>query len=93
MGSQVNERHPWRGSLVRTSRQRQACIAVVDYVVECFKCRCGRAKDYRYVCALSADDREIARGVSKAAFVLFERCVVFLIDDDDAEIGYGSKYG
>ena len=36
--------------------------------------------------ALRAQDREIARRVAKAALLLLERGVVFLVDDHDAEI-------
>ena len=42
--------------------------------------------------ALRAQDGEVARRVAKAAFVLLERGVVFLVDDDHAEIGHRREH-
>ena len=53
--------------------------------------RSGGAEDYRHVGALSAHDGKIARGISEATLVLFERSVMLFVDNNDSEVRDGGE--
>ena len=63
------------------------CELAADHVLQGLERGRRRAEHDGHAGALRAQDGEVARRIAEAALVLLERRVVFLVDDDDAEIG------
>ena len=89
--AQIDEPEARRLRLRRAPRQRQPLIAPGERIVQRLKCGRRRTQHDRHAGALRAHDGKIARRVAKAALVLFERGVVLLVDDDEAESRHAAR--
>ncbi len=84
--AQVDDGGARRQRLAGAPRQRQAREFSAQHVLQRLERRRRGAEHHRSTGALRAQDGEVARRIAEAAFVLLERGVVFLVDDDEAEI-------
>jgi hypothetical protein len=73
-------------------RQLEPAIASPHRVGIRFQRRRCAAEDHRHIAPAGAIDRDVA-GVVAHAFMLLERRVVLLVDDDQAQIGRRREYG
>src|SRR6187401_2733536 len=84
--AQIDDRRTRRQRLSRAPRQGQSLELAAFHILERLERWCGRSENHGGTGALRAQDGEVAGRIAEPAFVLLERGVMFLVDDDHAEI-------